>query len=166
MLSRTVGEQLPTYAAQHPRRAKALVTLPRKPEISHTGCFQNPDGTRLVQPRNNNLCAKSFSLSLSLSVQLHSLLHSNLNIIVPLTNCHDALLQNFLPSRFFTGMSHLVIVVKSAVEKKHYLCTLVTYNSACLGLLWLYRLYIVCKSDRSYCPMFATRGLLCASHLA
>jgi hypothetical protein len=99
------------------------------------------------------------------SVQLHNLLHSNLNIIVPLTNCHDALLQNFLPSWFFTGMSHLVIVVKSA-EEKHYLCTLVNYNSACLGLLWLYRLYIVCKSDRLYRPMFATRGVLCASHLA
>jgi hypothetical protein len=35
------------------------------------------------------------------SVQLHSLLHSNLNTIVPLTNCHGALLQNFLPSWFF-----------------------------------------------------------------
>jgi hypothetical protein len=37
------------------------------------------------------------------SVQLHSLLHSNLNTTVPLTNCYDALLQNFLPSCFLLG---------------------------------------------------------------
>ena len=68
-----------------------------------------------------------FKFFLYFSVQLHSLLHSNLNTIVPLTNCHDALLQNFLPSRFFTGMPHLVIVVKSAGKNTTYVLNTVSW---------------------------------------
>jgi len=35
MLSRNVGKLLPPYAARHPRRAKASVSPPQRPEISH-----------------------------------------------------------------------------------------------------------------------------------
>lgn len=39
-LSRNVGDQIPTYTAQHPRQAKASITRRRKPQISHLyDCF-------------------------------------------------------------------------------------------------------------------------------
>lgn len=58
MLSLNVDKQQPTYTAQHPRGAKASITLPRKPDISHLGCYLTVDGTRVAQLGNYSRCAK------------------------------------------------------------------------------------------------------------
>lgn len=49
-MSRNVGTELPTCSAQHPIRARASTTLPRKPVMSHyfQGCLNHRIGRSVV----------------------------------------------------------------------------------------------------------------------